>query len=79
MTLVVPTLSSSTCEYCFFIFRDRLSVWLTGSSLFSLEIFALFMLTGIFSTLLIPETKGKSLEELSGEDQEGFVRGQMTE
>jgi len=38
-----------------------------------LEIFALFMLTGIFSTLLIPETKGKSLEELSGEDQENFV------
>jgi MFS transporter, PHS family, inorganic phosphate transporter len=37
------------------------------------------MLTGIFSTLLIPETKGKTLEELSGEDQENFVRGQMTE
>ncbi|GAB5590016.1 hypothetical protein Unana1_04916 [Umbelopsis nana] len=30
-----------------------------------LEIFAFFMLTGIFSSLLIPETKGKSLEELS--------------
>ncbi|KAG6835829.1 hypothetical protein H0H93_014275 [Arthromyces matolae] len=28
-----------------------------------LEIFALFMCTGIFSTLLIPETKGVSLEE----------------
>ncbi|KAI0046569.1 phosphate permease [Auriscalpium vulgare] len=40
-----------------------------------LEIFALFMLTGIFSTLLIPETKGKSLEELSNEDQEGFIHG----
>jgi PHS family inorganic phosphate transporter-like MFS transporter len=39
-----------------------------------LEIFAFFMLTGIFSTLLIPETKGKSLEELSNEDQSGFVR-----
>jgi PHS family inorganic phosphate transporter-like MFS transporter len=25
------------------------------------------MLTGIFSSFLIPETKGKSLEELSGE------------
>jgi len=37
------------------------------------------MLTGIFSTMLIPETKGKTLEELSGEDQDGFVRGQMTE
>lgn len=40
-----------------------------------LEIFAFFMLTGIFSTLLIPETKGKTLEELSNEDQEGFVHG----
>ncbi|KAL9714364.1 hypothetical protein Ac2012v2_002676 [Leucoagaricus gongylophorus] len=39
-----------------------------------LEIFALFMLTGVFSTLLIPETKQKTLEELSNEDQEGFVR-----
>ncbi|GAA6001461.1 hypothetical protein JCM10207_006677 [Rhodosporidiobolus poonsookiae] len=38
-----------------------------------LEIFALFMLTGIFSTLLLPETKGKSLEDLSGEDQDHFV------
>jgi hypothetical protein len=43
---------------------------------FSLEIFALFMLTGIFSTLLLPETKGLSLEELSYENQEGFVRGE---
>lgn len=25
------------------------------------------MLTGVFSSFLIPETKGKSLEELSGE------------
>ncbi|KAG6816273.1 hypothetical protein H0H93_008224, partial [Arthromyces matolae] len=39
------------------------------------EIFAFFMLTGIFSTLLIPETKGLSLEELSNEDQEGFIKG----
>ncbi|TNY24754.1 putative phosphate transporter [Rhodotorula diobovata] len=38
-----------------------------------LEVFALFMLSGIVSTLLIPETKGKSLEELSGEDQDPFV------
>lgn len=35
------------------------------------------MFTGIFSTLLIPETKGKTLEELSNEDQEGFVRGMI--
>lgn len=41
----------------------------------SLEIFALFMVTGVFSTLLIPETKQRSLEELSNENQEGFVSG----
>jgi MFS transporter, PHS family, inorganic phosphate transporter len=40
-----------------------------------LEIFAFFMLTGIFSTLLLPETNGRSLEELSNEKQEGFVKG----
>ena len=36
---------------------------------------AFFMLTGIFSTLLIPETKQRSLEELSNEKQDGFIRG----
>lgn len=40
-----------------------------------LEIFAFFMLTGIFSTLLLPETNRQSLEELSNENQDGFVRG----
>ncbi|RYP35626.1 hypothetical protein DL767_003738 [Monosporascus sp. MG133] len=34
-----------------------------------LEIYALFMLLGCFTTLLIPETKRRTLEELSGEDQ----------
>ena len=33
------------------------------------------MLTGVFSTLLIPETKGRSLEDLSNEDQDGFIAG----
>jgi MFS transporter, PHS family, inorganic phosphate transporter len=33
------------------------------------------MLTGIFSTFLIPETAGRSLEELSNENQVGFVKG----
>lgn len=33
-----------------------------------LEIFSLFMLCGCFSTLLIKETKRKTLEELCGED-----------
>ncbi|KAI1265836.1 phosphate permease [Xylariaceae sp. FL1019] len=34
-----------------------------------LEIYALFMLLGVGTTLLIPETKRKTLEELCGEDQ----------
>lgn len=33
-----------------------------------MQIFALFMLCGLFTSLLIPETKRKSLETLSGED-----------
>lgn len=33
-----------------------------------LEIYALFMLLGVGTTLCIPETKRKTLEELSGED-----------
>ncbi|KIM62761.1 hypothetical protein SCLCIDRAFT_1214873 [Scleroderma citrinum Foug A] len=40
-----------------------------------MEIFAFFMLTGVASTLLIPETKQKSLEDLSNEDQEGYITG----
>lgn len=44
-------------------------------SIHSFEIFAFFMLTGVLSTLLLPETKQRSLEELSNESQEGFVKG----
>jgi hypothetical protein len=32
-----------------------------------MEIFALFMLCSVFTSLLIPETKRKTLEELAGE------------
>ena len=32
-----------------------------------MQIYALFMLLGIFFTALIPETKRKTLEELAGE------------
>lgn len=39
------------------------------------QIFAVFMFTGLLTTFLIPETKGKTLEELSGEGQQGFVKG----
>ncbi|KAJ6479632.1 phosphate permease [Mycena sanguinolenta] len=40
----------------------------------SFEVLAGVMFTGILSTLLVPETKGKSLEELSGESQEEFMQ-----
>lgn len=43
--------------------EDNSSPWLNHV----LEIFALFMLCGIFTTLLIPETKRKTLEQLAGE------------
>ncbi|KZO99324.1 phosphate permease [Calocera viscosa TUFC12733] len=39
-----------------------------------LEIFAFFMFTGVFSTLLLPETKQQTLEQLSNEEQIGFVQ-----
>ncbi|KIM88284.1 hypothetical protein PILCRDRAFT_95578 [Piloderma croceum F 1598] len=40
-----------------------------------LEILSFFMLTGIGSTLLLPETKQRTLEEISNEDQTGFIDG----
>lgn len=40
-----------------------------------LEIFVFFMLSGVASTMLIPETKDISLEDLSREDQEEFIEG----
>ncbi|KAF9141162.1 Inorganic phosphate transporter pho84, partial [Linnemannia schmuckeri] len=40
-----------------------------------LQIFALFMLMGLLVTFLIPETKGKTLEELSNEADDDFYAG----
>jgi PHS family inorganic phosphate transporter-like MFS transporter len=42
---------------------------------FSLKIFGFVMLSGALTTLLLPETRGRSLEELSNEHQKGFLRG----
>lgn len=36
-----------------------------------MQIFALFMLCGLFTSFLIPETARKTLEELSGENVGG--------
>ncbi|PFH62810.1 hypothetical protein XA68_11822 [Ophiocordyceps unilateralis] len=44
--------------------KDNPSPWMNHV----LQIYALFMLLGCFTTLLIPETARKTLEELSGED-----------
>jgi MFS transporter, PHS family, inorganic phosphate transporter len=41
-----------------------------------LEIFALFMFLGIFTTFCIPETARKTLEELAGEDQNHNVESE---
>jgi MFS transporter, PHS family, inorganic phosphate transporter len=41
-----------------------------------MQIFALFMLIGFCLSWLIPETKGKTLEELSGENDEDELRRQ---
>ena len=41
-----------------------------------MQIFALFMLLGFFLSWLIPETKGKTLEELCGENDEDELRRQ---
>ncbi|KAM4058963.1 major facilitator superfamily protein [Hirsutella rhossiliensis] len=40
-----------------------------------LQLFALFMLLGTFFSLLIPETKGLTLEELSGESRTSYNAG----
>ncbi|CAK5282091.1 unnamed protein product [Mycena citricolor] len=49
---------------------DKSDHWLDHS----FEILALFMITGLASTWLVPETMGKSLEVLSKEDQEDFMQ-----
>lgn len=40
-----------------------------------MQIYALFMFLGIFTTLCIPETKRKTLEELSGDDVDAGFNG----
>ncbi|KAI0279766.1 major facilitator superfamily domain-containing protein [Russula aff. rugulosa BPL654] len=50
--------------------------YLKGDSIQTiLKIFGFVMLSGALCTLLLPETRGRSLEELSNEHQKGFIRG----
>ncbi|KAF7354206.1 Phosphate permease [Mycena venus] len=58
---------------CMFINLDPISKPQKNLAL-SFGVLAVFMLTGVGSTLLVPETKGISLEVLSNESQEGFMR-----
>lgn len=44
-----------------------------GSVKLIMQIFAFIMLTGVFSTLLLPETKQRSLEDISNEEQRGYI------
>ncbi len=44
-----------------------------------MQIFALFMLCGMFTSFLIPETARKTLEELAGEDAPENVMEHVTE
>lgn len=52
--------------------KENASPWMNHV----LEIYALFMLLGCFSTLLIKETKRKTLEELAGDDD--YAAGSQT-
>lgn len=40
-----------------------------------MQVFALFMLCGTFTSFLIPETKGRTLEELAGEGTPDYMNG----
>ena len=42
------------------------------------DVFGFVMLSGALSTLLLPETCGRSLEELSNEHEKGVIRGAVT-
>ena len=47
-------------------------------SCLSLVIFGFVMLSGVASTLLLPEPRGRSLEEMSNESQKGFIRSTVS-
>jgi PHS family inorganic phosphate transporter-like MFS transporter len=60
--------------YALFQNKIRCVIDLTFTT-FSLQIFGFVMLSWALSTLLLPETCGRSLEELSNEFHKGFMRG----
>ncbi|KAH8884804.1 phosphate permease [Thozetella sp. PMI_491] len=64
----IPLLSKDAPQHCS---GADCSPWLNRL----MQIFALFMLCGLFCTLLIPETKGVTLEELAGEVPTSYNAG----
>ncbi|TDZ44802.1 Repressible high-affinity phosphate permease [Colletotrichum trifolii] len=64
----IPLLSKDSPADCH---GNACSPWLDRL----LELFALFMFLGMLSSLLIPETKGMTLEELAGEAPTSYDRG----
>ncbi|KAI1877482.1 hypothetical protein JX265_003490 [Neoarthrinium moseri] len=64
----IPLLSKDSPADCT---GDSCSPWLGRL----MQIFALFMLCGTFVSLLIPETKGVTLEELAGEEPTSYNAG----
>jgi PHS family inorganic phosphate transporter-like MFS transporter len=72
---IIFYLQGNSIQAMYALFRQhRCTVDLISASL-SLKIFGFVMLSGALSTLLLPETRGRSLEELSNEHQKGFIRG----
>jgi MFS transporter, PHS family, inorganic phosphate transporter len=79
-------LGAIVAQYIFFMKADAIQTMYVSvklchcindlsSTFLSLQIFGFVMLSGVASTLLLPETRGRSLEELSNENQKGFIRG----
>ena len=60
------------------MFPLKSSEWVLTLSYPSLEIFGFVMLSGAACTLLLPEPRGRSLEELSNENQKGFIRSTLS-
>ncbi|KAG9312575.1 hypothetical protein JVU11DRAFT_6971 [Chiua virens] len=63
--------------YVVFFMSLLFSLCSTGvrTLLCSLEVLSFVMMTGVFSTLLLCETKGETLEVLSKENQETYITG----
>ena len=73
---IIFYLKGGSIQTMYALFKQiRCVIDLTFTPSFSLKIFGFVMLSGALATLLLPETRGRSLEELSNEHQKGFIRG----